>query len=181
MADLHALPAGLPHAVDDGACDHLPGLRMPSTALPATTGESYDLGAATELVVYVYPRTGGPGIDLPVDWDLIPGARGCTPQSCAFRDTAESFQELGFELIGLSAQVPNEQSGFALREFISFPLVSDEHLTLKDSLGLPVFEAGGMTLYKRATLVVRDHTIEKVFYPVFPPDRNAGEVLAYLS
>ena len=181
MADLHALPHGLPEPVDDGACDHLPGLRVPTTSLSATTGANYDLIAPSELVVYVYPRTGGPGIDLPEDWDLIPGARGCTPQSCAFRDASALFQERGFELAGLSAQAPAEQSEFAAREHIPFPLVSDEHLTLRASLRLPVFEASHMTWYKRVTLVVRDHIVEKVFYPVFPPTRNAEEVLAYLS
>ncbi len=181
MADLHALPEGLPEPLDDGACDHLPGLRLPSTSLPATTGERYDLSEASELVMYVYPRTGGPGINLPADWDLIPGARGCTPQSCAFRDASRSFQKLGFDLIGFSAQNSSEQAEFAGREHIRFPLVSDQDLTLGANLGLPTFEAGGLTLYKRATLVVREHTIEKVFYPIFPPDQNAHEVLSYPS
>ena len=169
MADLHALPEGVLEPVDDGACDHLPGLRLPSTSLPATTGARYDLSEASELVMYVYPRTGGPGINLPPDWDLIPGARGCTPQSCAFRDASRSFQRLGFDLIGLSAQNPSEQAEFAGREHIRFPLVSDPDLTLGASLGLPAFEAGGLTLYKRATLVVQEHTIEKVFILSFLP------------
>ena len=181
MTGFHALPVGLPEPEDDGACDHLPGMRMSRTSLPATTGAGYDLNAASESVIYVYPRTGGPGIDLPVEWDLIPGARGCTPQSCAFRDASSLFQEFGFELVGVSAQIAAEQAEFAAREHISFPLVSDEKLTLRTALGLPVFEAGGMSLYKRVTLVVRDHVIEKAFYPVFPPDRNADEVLAYLK
>lgn len=181
MADLHALPEGLPEPQDDGACDHLTGLSLPSTALRASTGESYDLSAASQLVVYVYPATGGPGIHLPDDWDLIPGARGCTPQSCAFRDASQSFQELGFELVGLSAQSSSQQAEFVEREHIPFPIVSDPELTLSRTLGLPVFAAGDLTLYKRVTLIVRDHKIEKVFYPVFPPDQNAAEVLAYLS
>lgn len=131
-------------------------------------------------MVFVYPRTGGPNIVLPDGWDLIPGARGCTPQSCSFRDRTQAFQALGYRLVGLSAQVPSEQAEFAEREHMPLPLVSDAELTLRDSLRLPTFEADGHVLYKRVTLVVNDHVIEKVFYPVFPPDRNAEEVLAYL-
>lgn len=154
---------------------------MPDTALPATDGSPFDLSAVPDYVLYIYPRTGGPNITLPADWDSIPGARGCTPQSCAFRDTLQSFQDRGFNLVGLSAQSPAEQAGFADREHIPYPLVSDAAHTLRQPLELPVFEAGGLVLYKRVTLVVRAHVIEKVFYPVFPPDRNASDVLRYLS
>lgn len=154
---------------------------MPSTAPAATSATAFDLAGAATFVLYIYPRTGGPNITLPTDWDSIPGARGCTPQSCAFRDSNQAFVERGFEVVGLSAQTPAEQAEFATREHIPYPLVSDAALTLQDSLGLPVFEVAGMTLYKRVTLVVRDHIIEKVFYPVFPPDRNAADVLAYLG
>jgi len=181
VTGLHALPPDLPEPIDDGACDGLPGLRLPTTGLPATDGSDFDLALHPNLILYVYPRTGGPGVDLPENWDSIPGARGCTPQSCSFRDLGQSFRNLGFEIVGLSAQIPSEQAEFAAREHIPFPLVSDGGLTLHETLGLPTFDAAGMTLYKRVTLVVRDHTIEKVFYPVFPPDRNAAEVLTYLS
>ena len=154
---------------------------MPSTALPDTDGTAFDLAGTADFVLYIYPRTGGPDITLPTDWDSIPGARGCTPQSCAFRDAHQAFARRGFEVVGLSAQTPAEQAEFATREHIPYPLVSDAALTLQDALGLPVFVAADMTLYKRVTLVVRDHNIEKVFYPVFPPNRNAADVLAYLG
>jgi peroxiredoxin len=182
--DYHALPPDLPVPVDDGAADHLPGMRLPALALRSTGGGSLDLGATAEragtLVLYVYPRTGTPGQPSPDGWDAIPGARGCTPQSCAFRDHHAELAALGAEVLGLSAQPAQEQAAFAEREHIPFALLSDPHLYLAAELRLPTFEAGGMRLYKRITLVVRDGTIAKAFYPVFPPDRNAADVLAWL-
>jgi peroxiredoxin len=183
--DLHALPPDLPVPVDDGAADHLPGLRLPALTLPATTGERIDLAeaaaAAGMLVLYVYPRTGTPG-ELPPDgWDAIPGARGCTPQSCAFRDHRAELRALGAEVLGLSAQPPAEQAEFAAREHLPFALVSDPDLQLAAALRLPTFDAAGMRLYKRVTLVVAAGTIVHAFYPVFPPDRNAAEVVAWLG
>jgi peroxiredoxin len=132
------------------------------------------------LVVYVYPRTGVPGEASPAGWDDIPGARGCTPQSCAYRNNLEEFSALGATVVGISAQTAEEQREFAEREHIPFPLLSDSDLRLAAELGLPTFEAGGMTLYKRLTCVADGGRIAKVFYPVFPPDRNAEEVLAWL-
>jgi peroxiredoxin len=175
------LPPDLPVPVDDGAADHLPGTELPSIALPSTDGET-DLAALGRglLVVYVYPRTGIPGEPLPDGWDDIPGARGCTPQSCAYRDTQAEFAELGAAVAGISAQTPAEQAEFAAREHIPFPLLSDAGLRLAGQLGLPTFEAGGLTLYRRLTLIARRGRIEKAFYPVFPPDRNAAEVLGWL-
>ena len=169
---------------DDGACDDLPGRRLPELDLQATTGGLISLaglGADGTAVLFVYPRTGKPDEPLPPGWDLIPGARGCTPQSCAFRDLYGEFSELGVPVTGLSAQSPEDQLEMAERVHLQFPLLSDEGLGLRDALGMPTFEAAGMTLYRRVTLVIRDGEIVKVFYPVFPPDRNAAEVLAWLQ
>ena len=184
MTDFHALPPDLPVPVNDGAADHLPGLRLPALALRATTGGEIDLAdaaaAAGTLVLYVYPRTGTPGQPSPDGWDAIPGARGCTPQSCAFRDHHAELRALGADVLGLSAQPAAEQAAFAAREHPPFALLSDPALELAAALRLPTFEAGGMRLYKRITLGAEDGAIAKVFYPVFPPDRNAADVLAWL-
>jgi peroxiredoxin len=182
--DPYTLPDDLPVPEDDGACDHLPGRSLPSLRLRATTGESIDvadLGAEGTAVLFIYPRTGRPGEPLPSGWDLIPGARGCTPQSCAFRDLHGEFAERGVEVIGLSAQSPEDQAEFAERVHLQFPVLSDESLELAGALGLPTFEVDEMTLYKRVTLVIRDGEIARAFYPVFPPDRNAADVLAWLA
>jgi peroxiredoxin len=138
-----------------------------------------ELGASGTAVLFIYPRTGKPGELLPPGWDLIPGARGCTPQSCAFRDLHGEFAERGVEVAGLSAQSPEDQAEFAQRVHLQFPLFSDPTLELAAALELPTFTVAGMTLYKRVTLVIRDGAIVKVFYPVFPPDRNAADVLAW--
>jgi len=185
MQDFRALPVDLPVPVDDGAADHLPGLRLPPLALRSTHSGEVDLAtvaaAAGTLVVYVYPRTGIPGQPSPDGWDAIPGARGCTPQSCAFRDHHAELRALGADVLGLSAQPAAEQAEFAAREHLRFALLSDPELRLAEALRLPTFEAAGMTLYKRITLIAgADGAIAKVFYPVFPPDRNAADVLAWL-
>jgi peroxiredoxin len=184
MPDYHALPPDLPVPADDGAADHLAGRWLPALTLAATTGGTLELADAGAgpgaLVLYVYPRTGTPGRPSPDGWDAIPGARGCTPQSCAFRDHHAELRALGAGVLGLSAQPAEEQAAFAVREHLPFALLSDPELRLADALGLPTFEAGGMTLYKRITLVVQDGAIAKAFYPVFPPDRNAADVLAWL-
>jgi peroxiredoxin len=149
--------------------------------LPSSRGGRIDLsGLRNLLVAYVYPRTGKPGEPLVPGWDDIPGARGCTPQSCAYRDSLAEFKALGATVIGISAQSPEEQREFADREHIPFPLLSDDSLQLASSLRLPTFEAGEMTLYKRLTFVAEGGRIVKVFYPVFPPDRDAAEVLTWL-
>ena len=152
--------------------------------LPSTLGGEVDLSAAPDsdarLVVYVYPRTGVPGVPSPDGWDAIPGARGCTPQSCAFRDHLADLAAAGAHVVGISAQPPEEQAEFAAREHIPYPLLADPALRLAEAMGLPTFETSGMTLYKRITLVARRGRIEKVLYPVFPPDRNAADVLAWL-
>lgn len=182
VTDFHALPQDLPVPLDDGAADHLTGMAIPSVRLTSTLGVEVDLADAAQnrVVVYVYPRTGRPGEPLPVGWDDIPGARGCTPQSCAFRDHAADFAARGVELIGVSAQSPDDQLEFAARESIPYPLLSDRSLELAAALGLPTFDVAGMRLYRRLTLIARRGRVEKVFYPVFPPDRNAAEVLAWL-
>src|SRR5689334_13753111 len=184
--DYAKLPPDLPIPEDDGAADHLPRLSLPSLSLPSSQGGELDLatvasGAPRCLVIYIYPRTGVPGQPSPAGWDDIPGARGCTPQSCAYRDALAEFTDLGTTVIGISAQSPDEQREFAEREHIPFPLLSDASLQLAATLRLPTFEIEGMTLYKRLTLVTESARIVKAFYPVFPPDRNATDVLAWLS
>jgi peroxiredoxin len=181
-ADFSQLPPDLPIPEDDGAADHLPGLELPSLGLPSTLGGEGDLAEMSRgcLVAYVYPRTGTPGVPLPDGWDDIPGARGCTPQSCAYRDSLAEFEGLGAAVVGVSAQTPDEQREFAEREHIPFPLLSDAGLELASRLRLPTFEVDGMTLYKRLTLVAEAGRVVEAFYPVFPPDRNAAEVLAWL-
>jgi peroxiredoxin len=181
--DFAALPPDLPVPEDDGAADHLPGLAVPSLVLPSSAGGTADLAelAADRLVAYVYPRTGTPGEPSPTGWDDIPGARGCTPQSCAYRDCLAGFERLGATVVGISAQKAGEQREFAAREHIPFPLLGDSGLELAAALGLPTFEAGGMRLYRRLTLVAEAGTIVKAFYPVFPPDRDAAAVLSWLA
>jgi peroxiredoxin len=176
-------PSDLPVPEDDGGADRLDGVPVPELALASTRGGTMDLAelARGRLVAYVYPRTGVPGEPLPAGWDYIPGARGCTPQSCAYRDNLAEFERLGAAVVGISAQEPGEQREFAEREHIPFPLLSDSDLRLAAELRLPTFEVGGMTLYKRLTFVAEAGRIVKVFYPVFPPDRNAAEVLAWLD
>jgi peroxiredoxin len=175
------LPPGLPVPADDGACDHLPGARMPSVPLRSTGGRMVDLSAEPgRVVAYIYPMTGTPGVALPEGWDAIPGARGCTPQSCAFRDHHAEIRALGATVFGVSAQSPADQAEFAGRVHLPFELLSDERLALAHSLRLPRFEAGGRTLIRRVTLILSEGKIEKVFYPVFPPNANAGEVVGWL-
>lgn len=182
MSDYRRLPADLPRPEDDGAADHLPGVPVPPLALPLSDGGTCDLMALAEglLVAYVYSRTGIPGEPLPEGWDEIPGARGCTPQSCAYRDGLAEFEALGATVIGVSAQPADQQREFAQREHIPFPLVSDSRLELVRGLGLPTFDVEGMTLYRRLTFIAERGVIVKVFYPVFPPDRDAATVLDWL-
>ena len=180
--NLQNLPDNLPVPKDDGACDHLPEARLPSVPLPSTSGEPVDLSRLPgRTVVYLYPMTGRPDRDLPEGWDDIPGARGCTPQSCGFRDHHGELRALGVRIFGLSTQGTGYQREAAERLGLPFRLLSDEGLSFAKSLNLPTFEADGQTLIKRLTLVVDDGRIEKVFYPVFPPGENAGEVARWLS
>src|SRR5215216_1530 len=182
-ANPYVLPSDLPVPVDDGAADHLAGSTLPTLSLRSTGGRDVDLSRAAErtLVLYVYPRTGRPGEPLPIGWDEIPGARGCTPQSCAFRDHYAELRSLGADVMGLSAQPLADQLEFAERVGLPYPVLSDPELKLGAALGLPTFEVAGMTLYRRITLIARGRRIEKVFYPVFPSDRNAADVVAWLE
>jgi len=173
--DVYTLPADLPVPEDDGAADHLTGLELPDLELDSSQGR---VNVRDFDVVYVYPRTGRPGVPLLPGWDETPGARGCTPQSCAFRDL---YPELGVPVAGLSAQTLDDQLEFAERNRMPFPVLADPERRLGAALRLPTFEISGLTLYKRLTLVAEAGCIVKVFYPVFPPDANAGEVLAYLQ
>lgn len=179
--DPYTLPPGLPVPLDDGAADHLPDRALPALELDSSGGP-VDLAelSATRLVLYVYPRTGVPGVDPPEGWDAYPGARGCTPQSCGFRDHADELAQLGARVAGLSAQSLPEQVEFAERTHMPYPVIADPELLLRDAIGLPTFEIAGMTLYKRLALVAEHGTIVKTFYPVFPPDRNAGDVVDWL-
>jgi len=173
----------IPKPTDDGAASHLAGMHVPTIPLPATDGTVVDLSALKGLVVvYTYPRTGIPGIDNPPGWDLIPGARGCTPQSCSFRDHFAELKALGVtSLFGLSSQDTAYQREVAERLHLPFAILSDEHFKLTKALRLPTFQTSGMTLLKRMALVIRDGKIEHVFYPVFPPDQNASDVIAWLA
>ncbi len=174
----------IPAPADDGATNHLTGMRLPPLTLPATDGSQVDLAALHGLVViFAYPRTGTPSsIGLVDDWDMIPGARGCTPHTCAFRDLNQDFKAQGVaHLFGLSTQETSYQQEMVKRLHVPFPILSDAALTLAKALRLPTFEVAGQILLKRFALVARDGRIEKVFYPVFPPDQNAAEILAWLK
>jgi len=180
--NIYEIPQGLPEPEDDGACDHLPGMRLPAVSLMSTAGDPVNLSILRgTTVVYCYPLTGRPDRDLPAGWDDIPGARGCTPQSCAFRDHHAELKDLGVRVFGLSTQDTAYQREASARLHLPFPLLSDENLDLARALELPTFEAEGMTLIKRLTMIVEDGQIRKVFYPVFPPGRNAEEVVGWLS
>lgn len=176
------LPANLPVPVDDGRARHLTGKRVPSIALIATMGEPVDLSkVAGRAVVFAYPRTGRPNVaPLTPDWDMVPGARGCTPHTCGYRDLAKEFAALDCRIFGLSTQDPPYQRELADRLHLPFPVLSDSALRLATALGLPTLEIAGHVLLARLAWVQRDAKIEKVFYPVFPPDKNAAEVLDWL-
>jgi len=173
----------IPAPVDDGATKHLPGLRLPSLKLPATDGRGVDLAQLPgRVVVYAYPRTGKPGVALLDGWDMIPGARGCTPQTCAFRDHYAELKALGVShVFGLSTQDTAYQREAAERLHLPFAILSDENFKLTRAMKLPTFETSGLTLLKRFTLIIKGGVIEHVFYPVFPPDRNASDVMAWLA
>ncbi len=183
--DLHQVDwSKIPAPEDDGGARHLAGMQVPAIALPATDGASVSLGSLSGLtVVYAYPRTGRPG-DIAVvdDWDMIPGARGCTPQSCAFRDHHADLAKAGAaRVFGLSTQDTAYQREMAERLHLPFLVLSDEGLALTRALRLPTMQIASLMLLKRLTMVIEDGRIVKVFYPVFPPDRNAADVLAWLE
>lgn len=183
MADFESLPPDLPVPEDDGAAAHLPGMPIPHLELQSTRGEWLALNkfGAGRTVLYVYPLTGRPGVDLPEGWDSISGARGCTPEACGFRDHHRDLLAAGAERVfGLSTQDSDYQREFVDRLDLPFDVLSDPALSLAAALDLPTFEAGGLALYRRLTLIVREGAVEHVFYPVFPPNEHAGEVLDWL-
>jgi peroxiredoxin len=176
------LPSDIPAPQDDGAAKHLTGARLPDIALPATNGSPVNLSKLKgRTILYIYPRTGVPGVDAPPGWDQIPGARGCTPQSCGFRDHFAELKTLGVaHVFGLSTQNTAYQREAAERLHLPFAILSDADLNFATALHLPMFMAAGMMLLSRMALVISDGVIVKVFYPVFPPDQNAQEVVAWL-
>ena len=175
------LPPDLPAPVDDGAASHLEGSSLPDLTLGATDGSTVDLASLVgKHVIYIYPMTGRPGVPLPDGWDGIPGARGCTPESCAFRDHHAELKARNMEVFGLSAQTTDYQQEVHERLHLPFQLLSDSGLMLKSLLKLPTFNVAGMELYKRITLITNNRKLLKVFYPVFPPDRSADDVLNWL-
>lgn len=183
MSDLHKLPENLPVPQDDGAADHLPGLKAPHLELTSTTGEMVGIHAfgTGRTVIYIYPLMGRPESDLPQGWNSIPGARGCTPEACDFRDHHQELLAAGARRVfGLSSQDTAYQREVVERLRLPFAMLSDPQLDLVAALGLPTFEVDGLTLFKRLTLIIRDGVIENVFYPIFPPNVHAQQVLAWL-
>jgi peroxiredoxin len=179
--DIHTLPEDLPVPEDDGAADHLLNAVVPPIALRATVGDTVrldDIQGTT--ILFCYPRTGRPDEELPPGWNAIPGARGCTPEACGFRDAHAQFADAGTRVLALSTQSSEYQREMAERLHLPFPVLSDEALELTNALRLPTFETSGWTLLKRLTLVIEDGRIRHVFYPVFPPDSHAAEVLDWL-
>jgi len=183
VPNLMQVPPDLPVPVDDGAARHLAGRTLPDVALPATDGTTVNLSKLRgRTVVYVYPRTGVPGQPSPEGWDAIPGARGCTPQSCGFRDHFAELKGLGVDRVfGLSAQSTAEQQEAQTRLHLPFAVLSDAALALTRALELPTFTAAGMTLIKRMAWIIDDGVLTKVFYPVFPPEKNVEEVIAWIQ
>ncbi|MGW8684987.1 redoxin family protein [Streptomyces sp. NPDC055817] len=183
MTDYTSVPADLPVPEDDGAAAHLPGMKVPHLELQGTGGTAVRLDAlgAGRTVIYIYPLTGRPGVDLPDGWDSIPGARGCTPEACGFRDHYQDLLATGADgVFGLSSQGTDYQREVVERLHLPFQMLSDPARSLAEELGLPTFETSGLTLYKRLTLIVRDSVVEHVFYPIFPPNEHADQVLTWL-
>lgn len=183
QTNLNQLPANLPRPKDDGAARHLKGMALPDLELPSTSNRRVNLSkvAAPRVVIYAYPMTGRPDRQLPQGWDDIPGARGCTPETCGFRDHHKDLAKLQTEVFGVSTQDTPYQQEMVKRLEVPFEVLSDEHMEFARVLKLPTFTVEGMTLLKRLTLVARNGRIEQVFYPVFPPDKHAEEVIAWLK
>jgi len=182
-ADLYNIPSDLPVPVDDGACNHLPGMQVPAITLNSTANRRVNLGALgpERTVIYCYPRTGKPGQEIPKAWDQIPGARGCTPETCSFRDHYNRLRALKTQVFGLSTQTTEYQQEVVTRLHLPFEILSDAEFALTNALRLPTFQFEGVRLLQRLTLVLSGGKIEKVFYPVFPPDKHAEEVIAWLA
>jgi len=178
------LPDDLPPPQDDGATRHLPGRQLPPLAFQTTNGEHVQLDAIScgRWVLYLYPQTGEPGAALPPGWDQIPGARGCSQEACSFRDNLAALQGQGLQhVLALSTDRAEYQQHLVRRLQLPYPMLSDPELTLARELDLPTFQANGLTLYKRLTLVMHGDRIEHVFYPIFPPDAHAEEVVEWLE
>ena len=182
QTNLNQLPANLPRPKDDGGARHLKGMALPDLELPSTGNRRVNLStvSAPRIVIYAYPMTGQPDRQLPQGWDDIPGARGCTPETCGFRDHHKDLAKLHTEVFGVSTQDTAYQQEMVKRLEVPFEVLSDEHMQLTRALKLPTFTVDGMTLLKRLTMVARGGRIEHVFYPVFPPDKHADEVIAWL-
>jgi peroxiredoxin len=182
MTNYNQLPADLPIPQDDGATNHLKGMRLPAVSLSATNGETITLSEVRgKLVIYCYPMTGQPNVALPDGWDQIPGARGCTPQSCSFRDHYQELQALNAAVLGLSVQTTEYQKEMAERLHLPFPIVSDVNYQFQKALNMPTFVAAGVILLKRVTLIVNNGVIEAVHYPIFPSDSDPAWVINYLK
>jgi len=182
MTNYNQLPHGLPIPHDDGSTDHLKGMKLPNVSLQATNDKLINLGDIKgKLIIYCYPMTGQPNVALPDGWDQIPGARGCTPQSCSFRDYYQDLQALGAEVLGLSVQSTEYQKEVADRLHLPFPIVSDVNYQFQKALNMPTFVAAGMTLLKRVTLIANHGVIEAVHYPIFPSDSDPVWVIDYLK
>ena len=183
MSQSLSLPDNLPVPQDDGGCAHLPGLKVPQLALATTAGPAVDFSSLSgRSVIFFYPKTGVLGKPIPAAWDEIPGARGCTPQNCGFRDEYANLQRVGVkQLFGLSTQSTSYQQEAAERLHLPYLLVSDENLALTRALNLPTFDFDGETLIKRLTLIVDDGVITHVLYPVFPPDKSAAQTVAWIN
>jgi peroxiredoxin len=182
MTNLNQLPSDLPIPQDDGAADHLVGMRLPAISLETTTHSQLNLGQTKgRIVIYCYPMTGQPNVPLPDGWDQIPGARGCTPQSCSFRDHYQELRSLGADVVGLSVQSTEYQQEMADRLHLPFPVLSDADYRFQQALRLPTFVAAGMTLLKRITLIANDGMIEAIHYPIFPSDSDPAWVIDYLK
>jgi peroxiredoxin len=182
MTNLNRLPTDLPIPQDDGLTNHLKGMKLPNVSLNATNGKPINFGDIKGiLVIYCYPMTGQPNVALPDGWDQIPGARGCTPQSCSFRDHYQELQALGAEVVGLSVQATDYQKEMADRLHLPFPVVSDRNYEFQKALNMPTFIAAGKTLLKRVTLIANNGVIEAVHYPIFPSDSDPAWVINYLQ
>ncbi len=182
MTNFNQLPADLPIPQDDGSTNHLRGMKLPNVSLNTTNGKSINFGDIKgRLVIYCYPMTGQPNVPLPEGWDQIPGARGCTPQSCAFNDHYQELQALGVEVVGLSVQSTEYQKEMADRLHLPFPVVSDANYQFQKALNLPTFITAGMTLLKRVTLITNNGVIETVHYPIFPSNSDPAWVIDYLN
>ena len=182
MKSYDTMPDNLPRPIDDGACDHLIGMELPDIELTATDGSLVYLAAQSrKTVIYCYPMTGRPGVPLPEGWDEIPGARGCTPQSCSFRDHHAELSALGADVYGLSTQSNAYQKEMAERLHLPFLVLSDANFKFCEAMRLPTFEVSGMRLLKRVTMITENNSVVSVHYPIFPSDSDAAWVIEQLS